>query len=273
METESLDNRSAVKTDDIQSIEQFLNQISPELEALLKHSVYSQVKDVASLRIFMQSHVFAVWDFMTLLKMLQRQLTCLQIPWSPPQDVNSARLINEIVLAEETDEVEPGRYSSHFDLYIAAMKEVGADMKPIFGFLDVLKNRWGATPERALAPLPIPQTTKDFVNTNMEISTRSPHEVAAAFLFGREEIIPSMFRQILRELEKYHDRPCPSFRMYLERHIHLDETQHAPMGRKLLANLCQDDSIKWGESLNIALKALHVRQGLWDGVARSISAL
>lgn len=272
MGTESSDNRSAVTTDDIQSIEQFLNQINPELEALLKHSVYSQVKDVASLRIFMRSHVFAVWDFMTLLKVLQKRLTCLQIPWSPPQDINSARLINEIVLAEETDEVEPGCYSSHFDLYLAAMKEVGADMEPIFGFLDTLKNRWGATPEQALAPLSIPQTTKDFVNTNMQISARSPHEVAAAFLFGREEIIPSMFRKILRELEKCHGRPCPSFCIYLERHIHLDETQHAPMGRKLLANLCQDDSIKWRESLNAALETLHVRHGLWDGVVQSIPA-
>ncbi|MCH8237343.1 MAG: DUF3050 domain-containing protein [Proteobacteria bacterium] len=106
------------------SIDQFLIQIRPRQKTLLDHSVYSLVKDLESLKVFMGSHVFAVWDFMTLLKSLQKQITCVQTPWFPLEDTFSARFVNEIVLAEETDEVRQGCYMSHFDLYLEAMKEV-----------------------------------------------------------------------------------------------------------------------------------------------------
>lgn len=257
----------------MRSIDQFINQIRPSHEALLKHPVYSQVKDIASLRRFMEFHVFAVWDFMTLLKSLQKQLTCVQIPWSPLSDTLSARFVNEIVLAEETDEVQKGYYASHFELYLKAMEEVGADTAHIQDFLHVLKTGWGATPEQALTPLPIPEPIKKFVTTTVEFSYQSTHEVAAVFLFGREEVIPSMFRQVLDEMENSRGLPCPSFRLYLQRHIHLDETEHAPMGRKLLANLCEDDEEKWREAFAAASRAIDARYAFWDGVVASMSAL
>ena len=144
------------------SIDQFLNQIRPKQKTLLNHSVYSQVKDLESLKVFMGSHVFAVWDFMTLLKSLQKQITCVHTPWLPLKDTFSARFVNEIVLAEETDEVRPGCYMSHFELYLQAMEEVGADTKHILGFLHELRTGWGSTPGKALRPLPIPESIKNF---------------------------------------------------------------------------------------------------------------
>ncbi len=233
---------------------------------LLQHSVYTKVHDLRSLQIFMESHVFAVWDFMTLLKTLQKRLTCVEIPWFPVQDSMAARLINEIVLAEESDEITPGYYSSHFDLYLKAMKEIGANIRPIRNFIGMLEK--GIYPKQALSALKIPDSTKTFVLTTLEISNRSTHEVAAAFLFGREEIIPHMFRKILIELEKKHRKLYKWFPLYLNRHIELDETQHAPMAKKLLENLCGTDPKKWKQAFHAAKLAANARFSLWDGIVK-----
>ena len=78
--------------------------IADERAALLAHPIYARVNDLAALRAFMQHHVFAVWDFMSLLKSLQRRLTSLEVPWLPPEDPEAARLVNEIVPADMLEE-------------------------------------------------------------------------------------------------------------------------------------------------------------------------
>ncbi|OCR01647.1 hypothetical protein BCD67_18880 [Oscillatoriales cyanobacterium USR001] len=247
---------------------QLLKQTSTPRTALLTHSIYQQVNDLKSLQVFMKSHVFAVWDFMTLLKTLQRQLTCIELPWIPPIDIHSARLVNEIVLVEETDEITPGYYLSHFHLYLAAMEEVGADSQPIRDFITAIQQGFPAN--EALANLPIPESTKTFVMNTLKSANGLTHEVAAVFLLGREDVIPKMFQQILTKLEDAQGIPCNSFRLYLERHTHIDEEQHAPMGKKLLRNICGNDSLKWMQAVNAANNALKVRHCLWDGINQSI---
>jgi len=54
--------------------------------ALLDHPIYAQVTSVADLRRFMEDHVFAVWDFMSLLKRLQQDMTCIRVPWFPVEN-------------------------------------------------------------------------------------------------------------------------------------------------------------------------------------------
>lgn len=247
-----------------------LKKLEPCRAALLSHPVYKQVGDLMSLRVFMESHVFAVWDFMALIKTLQRRLTCLDVPWLPPTDIHSARLVNEIVLAEETDEVTPERYISHFDLYITAMEEIEADSDPVRNLISSLRR--GIPADQALTPLSIPESTKAFVFSTLETTSKSTHEVTAAFILGREDIIPAMFRQIVGKLESPDGFSCDSLRLYLERHNFLDEDQHVPMGRKLLKNLCGRDPLKWEQALNSADIALRARHSLWDGVVQSIQA-
>ncbi len=250
---------------------QLLEQTNNRRTALLTHPVYQQVSNLASLRVFMESHVFAVWDFMTLLKTLQRSLTGIDLPWLPPQDILSARLVNEIVLAEETDEVAPGHYLSHFHLYLRAMEEVGADTQLIGCFIDTLKK--GISAREALAPLVVPESTKSFVIHTLTAAQGLTHEVAAVFLLGREDVIPKMFKKIIAELRDSEDLSCDAFLLYLERHAELDEEQHAPMGQKLLKNLCGNDSVKWHQAFLAARKALQVRKSLWDGITQSIEEL
>jgi hypothetical protein len=242
---------------------QLMERISPLRKALITHPVYTELRDLQSLQIFMESHVFAVWDFMSLVKTLQARLTCVSVPWLPPEDIFSARLINDIVLAEETDEVSPGRFISHFDLYLNGMNEVGASVIPIQSFISQLRD--GKSVQSALESLTIPATTKGFVLTTMEAAQRSTHEVAATFLLGREDVIPSMFRRILQSLDDC-SLDCKELSLYLERHTHLDEDVHGPMGEKLLKNLCGNDEQKWEQSTLAAEKALIVRSILWDGL-------
>lgn len=243
---------------------QLVEKLHPTRNALLNHPVYGELGTLVPLRLFMESHVFAVWDFMTLIKTLQRRLTCLDLPWLPPKDIISARLVNEIVLAEETDEVAPGHYTSHFDLYVDAMVEIGADISQIQTFIYAL--RQGFLVDQVLRSIKIPESTKAFVRSTLETSSQSTHEIAASFLLGREDIIPAMFRQVLDKLESVDGFSCDRFRLYLDRHSHLDEEQHAPMAQKLLENLCGNDPLKWEQALHAAQNALKARQSLWNGV-------
>ncbi|MDJ0534198.1 MAG: DUF3050 domain-containing protein [Xenococcaceae cyanobacterium MO_207.B15] len=247
---------------------QLLEQTDRWRTALYLHPVYQQVNNPVSLKIFMESHVFAVWDFMTLLKTLQRRLTGMDLPWLPPQDILSARLVNEIVLAEETDEVAPGHYLSHFHLYLAAMEEVGASTQQICNFISNLKK--GSSAPEALALLSLSESTKSFVLHTLAAAQGRTHEVAAVFLLGREDIIPKIFQQIIDQLENSQNFSTNSFMLYLKRHTELDEKYHAPMGQKLLKNLCGSDSVKWHQAFLAAQKALQARKLLWDGITQSI---
>ena len=254
--------------------------------SLLAHPIYARVDDLPSLRLFMQSHVFAVWDFMSLLKSLQRSVTCVEVPWVPPVDRVCARLINDIVLEEETDSPVKGVYISHFELYLDAMREIGADARPVLGVVEGLRR--GEALEGLLAAAAVPERTRAFTRTTLELAKGPPHAVASAFLLGRESVIPAMFRRILGEVNERGDRwsrlagvvrrrfravdQHPNLRLYLDRHIHLDGGDHTPMGERLLMVLCGEDRRKWEEAATAARRALEARIALWDGVMDQIQA-
>lgn len=255
------------------SAEQSLEQsIEHDRQVLLDHPIYRRVTDLASLRIFMTSHVFAVWDFMSLAKSLQRSLTCVEVPWLPPRHTGTARLINSIILSEETDEVAPGRVVSHYELYLSAMEEVGASTAPIRSFVDALCA--GIAWRDALEAAPIRGATARFVRHTIETSTETAvHEVAAAFLYGREDLVPQMFTRMLGHLESQPDSArCDSFRLYLQRHIDIDTDDHGPSARRMLRDLCGDDPQLWAQATAAASKALRMRVQLWNGVLAEIES-
>ncbi|MEM1453373.1 MAG: DUF3050 domain-containing protein, partial [Planctomycetota bacterium] len=98
---------------------------------LADHPVYRSLSTADDLRRFMEHHVVCVLDFMSLVKSLQRDLTSVGPVWVPPADPEAARFINEIVLDEESDAAFGDRPASHFEWYLAAMDQVGADTGPI----------------------------------------------------------------------------------------------------------------------------------------------
>ncbi|MCS1350949.1 DUF3050 domain-containing protein [Mechercharimyces sp. CAU 1602] len=245
-----------------------LQHIQTERERLLEHPVYHAMTNPERVKIFMKYHVFAVWDFMTLLKRLQQEFTCTSTPWFPVAEPAYARFINEIVLEEETDEDGEGGYISHFELYLRAMKEAGADTKPITTFLESL--RTGQKVEEASAILP--DTVKSFVRHNVSLADEGkPHEVAAAFFFGREGLIPDMFTNLVEGMRKS-GLSAKWLPYYLERHIELDQDDHGPLAEKLLTSLCEGDRKRSQEAEAIALESLTMRISLWDGVLEEIEA-
>lgn len=244
----------------------------PELKKLLdRHPVYASVRTMDELRRFMEHHVYSVWDFMSLLKYLQRGVAPASVPWLPTgnADATSAqRFINEIVLGEETDEGLPdagGRptFVSHFDLYIGAMEEVGADTRPVLAFIrSVQKNGI----EKALRSAKIPEPSRRFMQTTFGfLATGKTHVVAAAFALGREQVIPGMFRALLADMN-ISKKKAPLFYYYLERHIHLDDELHGPLSIKLLAHLCGGSAAKQRAAAKAGREAIEARIAFWDGV-------
>lgn len=247
---------------------QLAEQLSTRKLALSQHPIFTEIDALPRLRQFMEVHVFAVWDFMSLTKRLQQELTCVQLPWLPPRDSDAARLINEIVLGEESDDhLQQGHYS-HFELYLDAMREIGASTDRIERFIAL--QRGGMHHLTALHAVQPDPGAEAFVRHTLDTALNAPgHCVAAAFLHGRESVIPLMFQRLLDDCEVGPEQ-APTFRYYLQRHIEVDSEDHGPAAEHLLARLVAGDPQREREVYEAALAAVASRMALWDGLQRSL---
>ncbi len=241
-------------------------------QQLEQHPIYDSIISLEDLRCFMEHHVYSVWDFMSLIKYLQNKIAPDEYPWMPVSDASVRRFINELVLEEESDQALPGgkdteRFSSHFELYCEAMKEIGGNPGTVLDFLDKIK---GEDINNALVTASIPEASRKFTRTTFDfIESGKPHVVAAALALGREHIIPCMFRSFLKRIG-INEQEAPAFHYYLNRHIHLDEDFHAPLSLRLLNELCGGDIRKQDEAINAARAAVSARLSFWDEVLEAI---
>jgi hypothetical protein len=253
----------------ISSVEEIEARIAPLRGRLTSHPLYAAIKTQEHLRLFMESHVYAVWDFMSLLKSLQQKLTCVDVPWVPSQFPASRRFINEIVLGEESDEFE-GRPVSHFEVYLEAMQECGADASAIIALIAAVSSS-PAQLDRELSKAPA--AARDFVTSTFKlIHSGSVAAQAAAFTFGREDVIPDIFRELVRDLNRERQGELSKFVWYLERHIEVDGEDHGPLSLRMVSDLCGDDPQLWEEAAAAAEAAIEARLGLWDGILNQICA-
>jgi hypothetical protein len=250
------------------SVEDIEERIAPLRERLTSHPLYRSMQTLGDVRVFLQSHVFAVWDFMSLLKSLQRRLTSVDVPWSPTAFPASRRFVNEIVLGEESDEFE-GRAASHFEIYLEAMHGCGADTAPMLAVLASLAE--GKPLRQAMEAAPA--SAREFVaSTFRVIEQGSVAAQAAAFTFGREDVIPDLFRGFIRELNAELSGSLTTFVWYLERHIEVDGDDHGPLSLRMVADLCGEDAALWEEAASAAEEAIRARLALWDGILAEIKA-
>jgi hypothetical protein len=252
-------------------IDQLQTALSAHRTKLLAHPMYAQIKRIEDFQCFMEQHIFAVWDFMSLLKALQRALTCVEVPWSPKGSPVTRRFINEIVLGEETDLDKDGRVLSHFEMYLEAMQQIGADTLPIHQLTEWLS--YGKPLDEALYQLDIREETRAFVRFTFEtIESGQLHKIAALFTFGREDLIPDMFIEILREMQGQGQSNIDKLLYYLERHIEVDGGDHGPISLKMMEEICGSDLVKWQEATDVSIQALEKRYALWNGVLAKLQA-
>lgn len=229
---------------------------------LARHPVHLAVRDGAGLLTFMQHHGVCVLDFMSLLKRLQLELTGVGVPWTPPARGELAHFVNRLVLDEETDAAFGPHPTSHYEWYLAAMDEVGADSGPLRRLEAELRR--GVAPLAALRASDLPAASVDFACTTFELAAQPVHVVAAVFFHGREELIPELFLPLVRAL-RASGTPCDLFVRYLERHVELDGEDHGPLAERLLAELPGDPA----EARAAALRALRAREALWDAIVEA----
>lgn len=245
-----------------------LDNIQLKETELFSHPLLStnMIQTKADLCVFMEHHVYAVWDFMSLAKALQHRVCPSGDVWLPVQHTRdeSARLINEIVLGEESDVDLGGGSISHFDLYLQAMSEVGADTETVQKFIKSVEKK-GIDWSLEHCDF-VPESARKFMRSTFDfIASDEKHIIAAAFTWGREHVIPDMFKGILQQLN-INSYTAKKFHYYLERHIELDGDDHGPAAMRLVENLCGENPLAYVEVERTAIDAINARIEFWNAV-------
>lgn len=234
--------------------------LAPYHEQLTSHPLYNAITTTNDLAIFMSHHIYSVWDFMNLLKTLQLQLTGMRVPWVPVHHVDNVRLINDIVLEEESDIID-GQVTSHFLYYVTAFNAIDPN-NCVSRFLEDL--RQPNLHYQSLITQPyIPMSVQSFLMFTHQVIQSSMIEVAAAFAYGREILVSVIFQPLLKQADL--NPAVAGFISYLERHIELDGGEHGHKAEQMVANLCKTQA-DWELALATAKSALHHRIQLWDGI-------
>ncbi len=251
-------------------IERIEKELNPFKKKLVNHPIYNQMTSISDIKVFMELHVFAVWDFMSLLKSLQNSLTTTSLPWKPSGFPKAARLINEIVWGEESDVNRMGAANSHYEMYLEAMVQLGADTKKVTNFVNGIDSLENINDHINKANLPA--YIQNFLTfTFKTIQTGKPHIVAAVFTFGREDLIPDMFIEIIKKIAQDKTINAKDLVYYFERHIEVDSGEHGPLALEMIQTLCGDDPKKCEDALNYSILAMKNRLALWDGIHNAIN--
>ncbi len=250
-------------------IKKIQEAIEPLRQQIVNHKVYGVIKSIDDLGVFMNYHIYAVWDFMSILKALQQNLTCTSVPWFPVGSANTRYLINEIVTGEESDVDSEGVRKSHYEMYLAAMEQCEAQPLGFLDFISALKSTEDLN--AAFTASGIPDAAREFVDYTFEvIDSGKPFLQAAVFTFGREDLIPYMFLSIVNDLNAKFPGEVSQFKYYLDRHIEVDGDHHSHLALEMTAELCGDDAQKWEEAEAASITALQKRIALWDGIYNEI---
>ena len=195
---------------------------------VVNHDLYNKLNSADDISVFDELPCICCLGFYVFVKVITKPSYLYFFTWKPVGDSETRRLINSIVLEEESDVDANGNPSSHFEMYLDAMNECGADTKKeINDFVNNVNKSY--IPSVNIGVDDFLKTTFNIINSN------KPHIIASAFTFGREDLIPDMFSEIVNQYNN--DNKLDKFVYYLERHIELDGGDHGPLALQLISNL------------------------------------
>lgn len=253
------------------SLKNLEHDIALYKEKIINHPLYKHIKTIEDLKIFMEHHVYAVWDFMSLLKSLQRNLTCVDVPWFPVGDADTRYLINEIVAGEESDLDQFGKRKSHYELYLEAMVQCHANTSPMLQLAQLLEGNTSLNEGLRLSK--IPKAAKSFIEYTFNIiNNEETYVQSAVFTFSREDLIPAMFISIVKDLDVQFPDSVSILKYYLERHIEVDGDHHSHLALEMTSKLCGISERNWAKATLAVKEALVARLELWDSALDAILA-
>ena len=250
--------------DNLETNKKKLNDLKQKITA---HPLFENKLEPKHICKFMESHIFAVWGFMSILKSLQKIITPDNLPWMPNKNTKNGlvNFVNEIILCEESDYIEGIGFISHFEIYLLAMKNMGARTDQ----LDKLTSKinYEGYNEKYLDDVDASDEVKSFLKHDLEVSINGTlPEIIGAFTLGREKVIPNMFGYILPAIKE--TSTSKYLITYLERHIDIDGDRHGPLSMKLLNASCGKEELSLAYAT--AIKSLELRLMVWDKVYEEI---
>ena len=238
--------------EEMREIIRLTNLIKVKIQKLSHHEIYGKLTSSVNINCFMSYHIFAVWDFMKLLKSLQNKMgIALQEQLAAyPSEIK--KLIEEIVFAEESDLYPYGQPNKYFALYLQAISEIGVDEDCLWSFLESQDNLHSLKPG-----------IRELVESNLNIArTGTMEEIIAAFFCGREQLTAQIFTSIIKVL-KQEGKECPILLGYIERLTQSNSHKRPILAFKLLDYICNNKNDKI-IALQAGLEALNLREQLWD---------
>ena len=255
-------------TENMESLDNNKKVIEELKQLLVSHKLFSGPLNADQVRQFMESHIFSVWGFMSLLKGLQSGITVNDIPWMPNQNTKNGltNFINEIVLCEESDDIDDIGYISHFEIYLLAMDKMNANASQINLLTERLKSE--EYDKKFIDELSIYDEVKDFIKFDLDIAlSGNLPKIVGSFTLGREKVIPNMFSYIVKCIE--YKNSTKNLLTYLKRHINIDGDRHGPLSIKLLDTICNTDEA-YKLAYNSGITSLQLRLKVWDRIASEL---
>ena len=251
--------------DNLENNKKKLDELKQKITA---HPLFANKLEPKQICKFMESHIFAVWGFMSILKSLQKMITPNNLPWMPNKNTKNGlvNFVNEIILCEESDYIEGIGFISHFEIYLLAMKNMDAKTDQLDKLISIISSK--GYDEKYLDNIDATAEVKSFLKHDLEVSMNGTlPEIVGAFTLGREKVIPNMFGYILPAIKE--TSSSKYLITYLERHIDIDGDRHGPLSMKLLNASCDRKQLSLAYAT--AIKSLELRLLVWDKVHEDIS--